>query len=337
MVARSSSLELRYNDEDITELITDKMSSGTITDNASGEADTIALSLQNRSMMWLKGHFPQAEDYIKVWIKVEHWNNDSDSRKKYIGKYQIDSISAGGFPQTFDLEGISIPINRGFNVTGRNKTYKNVSVHRILKDIAKRAGVKLIYDAPNHKVDEMSQSGNTDMSFAFSLCDEYGLSMKVYNDKLVVYSQTRYERRKASFTIKRSDLGGSGAYDYQKKITGMYDSVKYQYTNQGGKTVTYEYTVPGRKGNRTLFISSNADSHADAERKAKAQLAANLRSAQSLTLTLMGDPKYKACQCFELEGFGKIDGKYFIDKVTHNFDSGYRCTIESHPVVTNIG
>lgn len=335
---RKSKILVKYNRTNITDTVTDLLESFDWTDVAGGEADTISMVLNDRDLMWVKkGFIPADSDYVKVWIQVSGWTHDSDNRKSFCGKFHVDSFTHSGFPNIFTLDGICLPINKSFNVTQRNKTFKKTSVKRILQDIAKRAGMKLVYDASDHKVDEMSQSGQTDMAFAFSLCDDYGLSMKVYNNKLIVYSQTRYEKRKAKYTIKRSDLGGSGAYSIHRSITTMYDGVKMQYSNKDKKTVTYQYTVPGKKGRRLLIVSGSADSHADAEKKAKAQLLKNLRAVQTITLTLMGDPKYKACQNFTLEGFGRLNGKYFIDKVVHSKSGAYTSTITAHKVVTQIG
>ena len=337
MQMRSSSIVLKYKQTKATNIVNKDLESFSWTDVANGEADRVSLRLNNRIKKWLKGYFPKEKDYFKIWLKVNHWRWNSDNRKKFCGKFQVDDFSASGFANTFNLEGISIPIHTGFNVTQRSKTYKKTSVKSILKDIAKRADVKLVYDAENHKIDEISQSGKTDMEFAFSVCEDYGLSMKVYNSKLVVYDQTKYEKRAISFTIDINDIGGSDAYSYKRNITSIYDGVKLQYQNKDGDDITYKYVLPGKKGKRILVISTSADNHADAERKAKAQLASNLRSAETLTLKLMGDPKYLACQTFELTGFGKINGKYFIDKVTHSIEGGYKTTIVAHPVVTQIG
>ncbi len=331
---RQSSFVIKYNDKDATDIISNMTESLTCTDVASGEPDTLSLVLQNRRLKWLRGYFPANHDFVKLWLKVHDWNRTGDDRKKYFGRFQVDSFTAS---DRFTLEGISIPINTAFNVTGRNKTYKSTTVKRILKDIAERAEVSLVYDASNFKIKEISQSGNTDMAFAFSLCSDYGLGMKVYNNKLVIYEQTRYEKKKRAFTIDYSELGDSDSYTYQRNITTLYDSVKLQYSNRDDKTVTYEYKIPGKKGNRTLFISSSADSHADAERKAKMQLLSNLRNSETLTMDLMGDLKYQSCCTFGLTGFGKIDGKYFLDKVTHSIDGAYRCSLEAHRVVTDIG
>lgn len=149
--------------------------------------------------------------------------------------------------------------------------------------------------------------------------------------------QTAYERKASRFTLNKSDLGDDSTYNFTRSVSKVYDSVKFQYQNKKGKNITYNYNIPGRTGRRTLFISSSADSHADAEKKAKAQLASTLREAITASFTVMGDPKYRACRVFRVTGFGKFNGRYFIDKVTHNFsDEGYTSTIECHKCVTNI-
>lgn len=336
MESRKSQIILKYNDKEATETITEDNESFTWTDCASGEADTISLTLNNQNLKWLKGkRFPVSSDYIKASIRVQHWNNQSDNRSVYCGKFMIDDISGSG--NIIDINGISIPINTAFNVTARNKTYKKTSVRAIMEIIAKRAGVKLAFSAKNHSIDEISQSAQTDMEFAFTLCSDYDMSMKVYNEKLVIYDQTQYERRKASFTLDRiKDCIHPDDFDFTRSVSQLYDGVKLQYTNKDGENITYKYVVPGKKGERLLVLSESADSHADAERKAKAKLAENLRSAQTITVELMGDPKYQACEVFEFSGFGKLDGRYFIDKAVHVKGDGYRTTIQCHKCVTNI-
>jgi len=335
--SRKSTILLRYNDKDATEVFTDDMESFSWTDCASGEADTISLTLNNRKLKWLKGAwFPQSSDFIKMSIKVVHWRKQSDNRTVYCGKFALDEFEAGGFPSTVDIRGISIPIHTAFNVTQRNKTYKKTSVREILSEIAARADVSLVFTADNQKIDEISQEGRTDMEFAFSLCSDYDISMKVYNGKLVAYDQTAYEKKGKSFTLDRSELGASDAYHFSHAVTGIYDGVKLQYQNKDGKNITYQYTVPGGKGKRPLFLSMSAESHADAERKAKARLAENLRQAVTATFKVMGDPRYQACKVFGVTGFGKFDGRYFIDKVVHSKAGGYYTTINCHRCVTNI-
>ena len=72
-----------------------------------------------------------------------------------------------------------------------------------------------------------------------------------------------------------------------------------------------------------------------AEKKAKAALRDNRRKSQQITIKMMGSAKYMASDCFDLSGFGQLDGKYFIDSVTHSKAGGkYTVTITAHLTVT---
>lgn len=337
MNSRRCTMVIKYNNKNATEIITQEMESFSWTDCASGSADTLSLSISNRNLKWISTNWlPSDTDVIKACVKVMHWKSNSDNRKVYCGKFAIDDFGATGFPNMIDLSGISIPIHTSFNVTQRDKTYKKTSVKSILSDIAKRADVKLVYQASNHKVDEVSQDGKTDMEFAFSLCSDYGVSMKVYNGKLITYDQTKYEKRKKRYTLDISDFGEPGSYSFKHSVTKMYDGVKLQYQNKDGDKKTYSYIMPGKTGKRMLFLSMSADSHADAEKKAKAKLASSLREITKATFKVMGDPKYLSCDVFELTGFGKFNGRYFVDQVVHEKNGGYSTTLTCHRCVTSI-
>lgn len=330
--AMRSVVALSYNDVDVPRKVTDECENFTFEDHAYGQADSLELEMVNRSGKWMQSWHPHANDFIKAWIKVQDWQQGKRNAKLFCGKFTIDEIVYSGFPQTVQLKGISIPINGGFNVTERNRTWKQTTTKQILSDIAKASGIKLVYDAEVFSVEEITQSGNTDMEFAFSVCEDHDLAMKLYNDRLVVYDKTAYEKKKHAYTISKDEIGDN--YSIKEKIRTVYDSVKMQYTSDE-KTVTYEYTVPGKKGVRRMFASEKADSIRDAEQKAKAKLRENLRERQTIDLTVMGNIRYKAAENFMLKGFGKLDGKYFVDHVSHRkSNSKYTCQITAHKVVT---
>lgn len=335
MQAMRSKIVLKYNGVDVSEKVTDDCEGFTFEDNASGSADSITLTVSNRSGKWFRKFHPEENDYLKAWIKVTDWQQGKENAKLYCGRFAIDELSFSGFPERVQIKGISIPIDGKFNVTERNRTWKKTTTKQILSDIAKDAGIELVYDAGVYDVDEIAQSGNTDMEFAFDVCSDYDLALKLYNKKMIVYDQTAYEKKKSMYTIKKSELGGSGTYSVNEQIREVYDSVKMQYTN-GKNTVTYEYSISGKDGKRQMFISEKADSIKEAELKAKAKLRENLRERRILTLSLMGNIRYKAAENFTLEGFGQLDGKYFIDYVCHSKSNGkYTCKLTAHLVQTD--
>lgn len=336
MNAMKSKIIIEYNGVEATDIIADDCSSFTWKDNASGTSDTVSLNLSNLDQKWMNGFYPSENDKFKAWIQLQDWAADYKEGRIFCGSFAIDSLKYSGFPETLQLSGISAPINNNFNVRQNNRTWSKTDLQTILQDIASGAALSLVFDADNINIDSANQTGKTDLAFAYSLCNEYGLSLKLYNNKMVVYDRTAYERKEAQYTISREQLGGSGAYSITKQVTTVYDSVKIQYTGGSDDTLTYEYTIPGRTGTRQMYLTSKAESYSDAEKKAKAALRENLRSSRQITLKMLGSAKYMAADCFNLSGFGKLDGKYMIDSVTHQKSGGkYTVSITAHPTVTD--
>ena len=337
METMRSKLLIEYNGVEATKIIADDCSSFTWKDNASGAADTLTLNLANISQKWMNGYYPSDEDTFRAWIQLQDWAADYRQGRIYCGCFMVDSLKYSGFPEVLQLSGISTPIDSNFNVKQKNRTWSRTTLRTISGDIARDAGIELVFDADDVSIDSVNQAGKTDLAFASSICSEYGLSVKLYNKKLVVYDQARYECAEAKYDITHKQLGGSGSYSISKQVTSQYDSVKIQYTNgRSGNTLTYEYTIPGKPGRRQMFVTTKAESHVDAEKKAKAALRENIRNSLRITVKMMGSAKYMAADCFRLLGFGKLDGKYFIDSVTHQKSGGkYSVSITAHLAVTD--
>lgn len=357
-----SFVRVKYNECTTTESLTADCESFSWVDCASGSADTMTLTLSNINGKWFKGYYPDSKDNIQTWIVVEDWPTTGTAKKKakvvkkttagtakvqtvkttkkkneqkvYCGKFAIDSMDFSGPPEQLELSGISVPINSAFNVSQHSHTWKKTSIKRILQTIAKRYGMQLQYGAADHKIESTSQSGQTDLEFSCSICTDYGVAIKIYNNKIVTYDKTSYEKKTAKHTItKGQELQYSIHGEYAKACNG----VKIQYTSgKKKKTLTYQFKRPKTKGTRQMIVSTKAESIADAEKKAKAALRENIRSCMSVELTMTGNIKYLAADNVNLKGFGKLDGKYFIDEATHERNGGkYTTTITMHPCIVD--
>ena len=328
MKARQSSVIVKYNDTDITKTITDYIEGFSYVDNASGTADTVTLKLNNKSGKWSGSWIPVQGDSVKTIIKLTNWNKEGDNRIFDCGFFLIDDLSFSGPPSTASIGGISTPINTDFNVTKKNKTWQSTTVKGILSSIASSAGIGLYFSGQDYTIKEIEQSDQEDVNFAFQLCSSYNLAMKLYNKKIVVFDQVEYEKKDASLTIRRADVEG---YSIKKGMTRQYDGVSISYTDGIlNKTLSYKFML--KEGTRILKLNEKASSLQDAEVKAKAKLLAHNRQCQTMSVTVKGDTKYISSKCVNVSGFGKLDGKYYIDSVTHNKDagSGYTCTLEMH-------
>lgn len=328
MKARQSSVVVKYNGKDITKTITDYIEGFQYVDNASGTADTVTLKLNNRSGKWSGSWIPIQGDYVETIIKLTNWKKEGDNRKFNCGYFLIDDLSFAGPPSTASIGGITTPINTDFNVTKKSKTWKKTSVKKILEKIAKNAGVGLFFSGQDYQIDELEQSNQEDVTFAFNLCNSYNLAMKLYNKKIVVFDQVEYEKKKATLSIDREQTEG---WSVTKSMTRAYDGVSISYTDsKKNKTLTYKFML--KKGKRIMKLNETAESLQDAEVKAKAKLLEHNRQCQTISVKVKGDTKYISSKCVNMTGFGKLDGKYYIDSVTHekNAGSGYYCSIQAH-------
>lgn len=328
MQARQSYVSVKYNGKDITKKITDYTEGFEYVDNASGTADTVSLKLNNRSGVWWGGWIPIQGDYVEATIKTTNWNKEGDNRSLNCGYFLIDDLGYSGPPQIATIGGIATPINTDFNVTKKSKTWKKTSVKGILSSIAATAKIGLYFSGQDYSIDEMEQSDQTDVEFAFSLCASYNLAMKLYNRKMVVFDQTDYEKKAASLSLDRSKCSSWSA---TKSMTRLYDCVQICYTDsKKNKTLKYKFMM--RNGSRILKLNETAESLQDAEIKAKAKLLEHNRKCQSINVKTRGDVKYIACKNIKMSGFGKLDGKYYIDTVTHTKDAsgGYTVSLDMH-------
>ena len=332
---RKASLILSYNGINAEKDLSGNYESFSYVDVASGEADTISITVSNQSGQWLNRYMPEDGDYVEASIVTENWNKEGDKKKLSCGMFDLDSVKASGYPETVEISGITMPIRTNFNVTLKSRQFSKTTVKTILSDICAGAGITLSYESEDYPVKEAEQSEKTDLDFGFSLCKDHNLSMKLYNRKMVVYDQTTYEKKKPAYTIDKTEMQ---TYSFRCQKSKLYDSVRVQYTDPGNDTtLTYFYKIPGSDGKRTLYINQQVDSVQEAEIVAKAKLLENIRGAKSISIKVKGDTRHIAAQNIMISGLGKLDGKYFVERVTHskNAKDIYTCTIKAHPCVTD--
>lgn len=324
----STSLSISYNGKNLSEKITQYVESFQYTDNASGSADTVSITLNDAEHKWISDWFPRDGDYMETNIGVLNWDYNGDNRKLKCGKFLVDDFSFNGPPDTHVLSAISTPINTDFVSTNRSRTWKKATLKGIAQQIADNAGTSLVYDAKNHNINNCEQSDTSDMRFLFSLCSDYNLSMKLFNKKIVIFSAADYEKKKASHTITRNMCS---KYSLNSTLVGIYNGVYATYTDsKTKKTLKYKYMYSN--GKRILRIKISASSYSEAEIKAKARLYEENNKAITASITLRGDTKYVAATCVDLNGFGKFNGKYYIDRVRHALTNGYMVTLDLHKV-----
>lgn len=95
----------------------------------------------------------------------------------------------------------------------------------------KRYKLNLSYSGPSITINAIEQSEKSDSAFLYEVCKSYGLSMKVFNSKIVIYDQTAQEKKKSVATLKRESFVDDN-WDYEDALEGTYTGREYP-TSQG--------------------------------------------------------------------------------------------------------
>ena len=306
------------------------LESFTYTDPATGESDSASIELCNISMIWANKWLPKKGDKFTASISATNWDKPGTNASLSCGTFCCDDRNFS-FPtnSTATINGTSVPEKQAFRSTQRSKTWKNITIKEIARRIAKRYKLKLVYDASTIKIKSMEQSKKDDCSFLKDLTSEYGLYIKVYGGKIVIYDAARYEAKKAVATIDYNDVLSG---DYNSTLAGTYTGATIKYTKGSDKK---EYTYKVGSGSRILTINEKVDSLSDAKIKAKAKLAEENRKAETIKLTIASPgKKLYSSGCFTLKYAYEMSGKYFIEKAVHKVDAsgGYTVEIDAHKV-----
>ena len=332
---RKSDLSIHYKEKNISRNILGYLQSFTYEDSADGECDTVSITLSDKTRKWTGSWMPEKGERIAATISVRNWNKYGDYKKLSCGEFIVDSLSASGEPLTLEIGAISGPVSNGFKETSRHKTWKKTNLKQIAEKIAKRYKLKLYYDAPSIPVKEVEQSDN-DSSFLASLCETYGLTMKAYKKKLVIYDRERYKRKKAALTIDRK-TAAIGSWSYNDTLAKRYTGGQLTYTNP--KTNKDVKKTVGKK-TVLLKLEDSADSAADAERKIRAAVNKENHGKTTMSIEMIGNTRITAGMCINLKNWGsKISGKYYVNKATHAIsgdNSGYTLSLELSKVVASI-
>jgi phage protein D len=324
MRTRNAYVDLAWNGAAVTSKIAGMVTSISYTDPASGEADSIDISIQDRDRKWTSSWMPSAGDTLSAKIKLQDWEREGDNRSLYCGFFILDDFSFAGWPITGSISGVSVPADGAFRETERSKTWENVTIKEIATEIAGRAKIALLWDANGFDwtIKSIEQSSQTDCDFLMSLCSTYGLSMKVYVQKIVIFDREAYKAKKSAMTLCPSDIE---SWSWKTTLAGTYTGGEYTYTDP----ITEEEIVAKvGDGPRILKQSGKADSVADAERKIKAAVNNAHHGAVSMSVTMMGNARLFAGQCITISGLGRLSGKYYIDKVTHSLGGGYTMQLD---------
>lgn len=336
MFARRASVAVRYRGVDITEEVSKDLLSFEYVDNASGESDSVSLSLKDEKHIWLKDWFPDKGDAIYPTILTADWRREGDRQQLPCGLFLLDEPEYNGRPSTFTLNAIASPLNSNFSETPRSRVWRGISLKALAGDIASRAGLTLQFIGNNNpRYSSKEQTETSDSSFLSELCEDEGLAMKVTDSKIVIFDEREFEKREEVATLKESnDIVLSYSFKAAQKNTA-YAGVNVRYYDAKlGRAIKYLFSIEEINEDSKIFqLKSKVRSGAEARRLAQKTLRKLNKREVTVSLTVVGNVEFLGGVCVYLSDFGAFSGKYYIQKATHTIGNGYTTAIEARKVL----
>lgn len=333
MLPRQANVSLLYNGANASGQIAPYLASFQYTDVASGSSDKISIQINDRDHRWIGAWFPQKGDLLQPTIQTFNWWGDGQNSRFPCGTFRVDDFSFAGGPIRLSLDAVAVPAdNSGFKATKRTETYEKTTLQEIGQAIADRSGISLFFDASDIAIQKVEQNNQNDCEFYCGLVEKFGLALKIYNSRIVVFSEGTYEAKKAKAILTPADF--EPGWSWNTQTTGTYTGVKYQYTNSD-KNKTF--TVKAGTEERLLTNNEPADNLTEATAIALAAVNNANRGTTTMSLTMMARPGLIASDTIEIAGLERLSGKYYVEQVTHSIGSGYKMSLNLRKVEPRIG
>lgn len=329
-----------YNGKEITEDIAPYLIGLSYTDNMSGSADDISITIEDRKGIWISDWFPDRGATLDVSLVTRNWEKQGVETLP-LGLFSIDAIEASAMPSQVELKAVSIPENNEIRGVDRTRSWEKAELKTIANDVATGAKMELVYDTEeNPVIDRAEQTEQSDLSFLLKICEDNGLALKICRNQVVIFDETAYEKIEPKTTIVKPGTIYQIREDmhYVTNITGyrmsavtrdIYKSCHVQCNDsESGETIEATFTDPKKTEGKTLEVKEQVKTIAEAEKLAKKRLREKNSDEWTISLTTMGDTSLMAAMTVNVIGFGRFDGKYIITTARHDIGNGYTTSID---------
>lgn len=177
MPAPRPSIQVTYDNVDVTADITKQLKSLTYRDKVTGETDELELELEDTDGFWRDSWYPQKG--AKITAKIGYEGNLVDC-----GTFQVDEVELSGPPDTVHIRAIAAFITSKMR-TKNSKANENVTLKQLAEDIAKKH--ELTLDDGSRTV-KLKRADSTSMQSALNVLRDFAKSVSTSSDKSLTYN-----------------------------------------------------------------------------------------------------------------------------------------------------
>lgn len=174
--------------------------------------------------------------------------------------------------------------------------------------------------ATDQKTALAAQREASDIAFLYRLCKERGVNLKVHDGKMILYGAKEYDAKGPSMTIvKRETLFSPSSYSFKENAEGTFKAAEVEHHDpKAHETYTAQVDAGSEPpSGQTLKLNQRVESVAAAIALGNAGLRNANEKADTGSFTILGNPGLVAGITVTMSGFGKFDGKYFVEKAEH--------------------
>jgi hypothetical protein len=342
-LARRATLSVSIGGHDATSHVQPDLISFSYADQAEGKSDEIQIELHDRDGLWRNGWLPSKGTKITAAIYCLNWWGPGQHLSLNCGSFTCDELSYSGPPGKVKIKAVSASLSGPLREASRTQAWEEFSLQGVAADIASRNGLSLYYDANAHAFGRHEQRSESDLAFLCRLAGDRGVSVKVRDDQLILFSAQDADARSAPLTFQESGEGYTTVsdYDFKPKSEGTaFTASVLEYHDPASnelRNVTYTppgAAKPGENANKLLILDRRVESDADALALAQNSLRGSNKGECTGSFTVMGHPGLVAGITVGMSGFGKFDGKYFVTKATHALGGKYTTKAEIRQVLS---
>lgn len=307
-------------------LITQRIISVTVTDNRSGEADQLDITLDDHD-----GVLELPRRGVKLNCKLGFVGDTLHDK----GDFVVDGVEFAGTPDVVTIKASSANFKSDLK-SNKSKSYHRQTLGQVAGSIAKAHKLKLVITDELSGIDlkHVDQTNESDLNLLTRLARQNGAEMAVKKDRLLIFkagsAKTASGKQLPTITITRQD-GDQFRYaeeDRDSDYTGV--SASYQDKGKAKRTRVTSGNPEVRGGGndpntKTRVLKGTFADEASAKRAADAEMAKVKRQMATFSITTaFGIPAISTESPVKLLGFKKqVDGlRWIVAKATHSYSTG---------------
>lgn len=329
MIARQITCEIFADGENVSSNLAPYITEVSYEDNAGGEADTASITLHDVERLFISDWMPKRGITVSITLYRENWKGDNQYDTLPLGNFELDEIELSFPPSVARCKLNSISQNSALRQHDESQSWEDVKLSQIANDVASKAGVKLCYETTEDPVIKRAeQAEKSSLAFLKKLCTDNGLALKVSDQTLIIFDETKLEEQEPIARFTR-DVDHILRFSAQATLQDVYKDCEVSYRH-GQKSETFKgsFTAPDKTEGKTLKINQRVDSQEEADKLARKSLRDKNKKETTCRITTAGDFRLLSGNVIELIDYGQFSGRYLIEKSTHKVSNGYTVDLE---------